>query len=700
MAQRTHFHPLFHLFLTLPGTAVDLHDSNLPAVLEEDHETDTAIDALSAPPKFHERMTQISTMIGKTLVRGNNYTDLMMRCMHVIFERMDKVHSFASTLPHSKPSRVNNAIAPSFSFAFAPEEMQRLIEQDYETGDLTFSYYLKLVGNGVIAPFVTFPFHSLLPTIEDYDKRVIIRAGFNIYWPILTLHNNTIAKACGDKLFILPVQLPQLGYDIATLRIICQEAQLKANKEKTENVQLLLLLDYSQLHSTDLDQQMRSIGRIDLSELGIGNGNVWTIHTDIKFSSWTNRNMNMVKKVVDRTIAKVDVEWESKKLDYTWLHTDPLDEVLQTERGLDALEERFVKLHQLGHTPCAPDFYLRAKLSGQWKRLPGEPHSVKVKNRSACDEWNIERASFGRWLGLYNTETQFAFVDASRPYTRLIPKNIPVQEPGSQAWKIAWNLVLNRFVQHLRGNIATMQGGMLGALAQIVGEQHPIVTVKKNVQAFLAQYSMAYYRDIFVQQQWSEQECSLHVLCDELTQGLQREPLTGEEMAMAGMAAQGYYFLQHARRTQGLHWENPDQSAMFETVIFLMAAIRNTCYLYQWREEPELKKELFDMVRRELFEFHKVYTRYNLNHYGITPAEWEQVMKSQVDDLPDNIFTRTARFAAANMLVKLGFQVTENDPPVIKDRWVGSACGHIWNSDCVQTNLKWDNKYFCGVTEE
>ena len=697
IVQRSHFHPLFHCWTTLPTAVVDVEHSALPADIWDCEDVEAVLDFVSAPPCFHERMTQVGAHLSSGLLRGRNVSDLVSRSYPVIFDRVRKIHSYSCSLETSQLPPGTGRSAPTFSLAFAPEDMQRLIDLDLEVADNHFSSYLQLLSDGAVSPVVLLPFHCLFPMIEDFDKRVAIRAGLEIFWPLLERFHQSMERLCGRHPMIIPVQFPQFAVDGACLKILCQEVALKARNTKTENPQVLLLLDHMQVENSELDVQMRALGRIDLAKAGLGTGTVWTMLTDAPFSSWVVANLPSLKRVIDRIIAKMEKDWEQKGLDYAWTCGEPLEELLHSEKSLDAFEERFAKLHQLGHIPASPDFYLRAKLMGRYKRLPNEPQEIALKQQSARNDWSPEMPSLGRWMGFYDSTMMVPFVNFSRPVTN---KATGAVTSGAQGWKIAWHFTREKIVQRLRGRCVKASGGFFGILSDLVGDEATELPVRKrNVQEFLGRYCMAYYRDIFVQQKWSDADCHVRELCVSLTKETGRE-LTDEELAMAGVAAQGYYLMQSARSSMAVHWEQMDQSAMFDAVVRLMAAVRNYCCLCRWLGRHEEVNEIFALVRESLFEFEQFYDRGRLGDYGVTQREWQESLQSQVEEDSLNIVARASRFAAASQLKKFGFRFRDDDPPVVTDRWVGTACGHIWSPECAQSYLKWENKQYCGVTEE
>ena len=108
------------------------------------------------------------------------------------------------------------------------------------------------------------------------------------------------------------------------------------------------------------------------------------------------------------------------------------------------------------------------------------------------------------------------------------------------------------------------------------------------------------------------------------------------------------------------------------------------------------EKATLDLLKNELIDFVSAFDRYNLPEYGLTRQEWEESLKSQVDESPLNIVERAARRVAARHLRPLGYKTEFTR----EDENLTTNTGHVWSTEIENSNYKWENKLFCGLREE
>jgi hypothetical protein len=452
---------------------------------------------------------------------------------------------------------------------------------------------------------------------------------------------------------------------------------------------VLLLLDNVQAQNCDLDVLMKSWNQIELD----GGVRMSVLFRDRAFSDWVTYSNPSVKKLIDRTIAKVDSELNRLGVDYCWSHFEEIESLTFSSKSAMNFEQKIVKLAQLSYMAVSPDFFVRRKMSGAFGRAAHEPQTVSLRNNSS---WAVNHniPSMGRWVGLLDSNARFPLVDENRPYLRRT-RTGKTQENGPQCWKIAYTRARSTCTTLLKGDPDTMTGGFLEVLAGICGAKDPKITAR-NVADFLTHYIQAYLREHFIQHDLSEADAHIEGLVkDYLLRDCRKRP-SESDIAMAGVAAQGYYFALESHSSYATHYENLDQRAMYQSVVMLTLAFRNLIALKQWQKRPDEVRKLADVLREELVGFANAYERYRLADYGVTRIEWEDAIKSAVDDTPMNLVERAARRVAARHLRPLGLR---KEFPA-EDANITTNVGHIWTTEIENTNYKWENKLFCGMKEE
>lgn len=679
-------HPVYHSHSFQQGSRIDV-EALLPPDLD-DVDLDEFIDQLSEPPKYVERIAPVSTVIGEDIVRGRNYTEMMMKCYRVFLRLYSSVAFYIRQSLLEKYGERN--MVPFMSIEISPETLHRMIELDYEQGENTYNGFMELFRNGMAAPCVTVPFNAILPLLDsEFDQRLCVRSGFLIYWKLLEIYHEFVEQAHGDTQFIVPFWVPECGLSTEVIKIIQEEMVAKAKAEKVKKPHLLLLVDNVQAIDCDLDVLMKSWDQMKLP----GGEIVSLVFRDKSFSEWVVYSNPSVKKLIDRTIAKVDSELNDAGVDYCWSHFEDVESLTFSPRSASNFEQKIVKLAQLSYLAVSPDFFIRWKHSGRFGKAKHEPQNIKLKENTAWSDWHTN-ISLGRWQGVLDSNATIQLVDENRPYVKRT-RSGKVQETGPQCWKIPFCAMRKVCVTELRGDAKTMKGGFLGVLADICGSKDPKI-VARNVADFLVHYTLVHFREHFIQHDHSEADAHLtEVVKDHLLRDCRKRP-KDEEVVIAGVAAQGYYHMLYSERSQATHWENMDQRAVFQSVVLLTLAFRNLIYIHQWQKRPAEVRKLVDLMKTEMFDFKAGFTRYRLADYGVTKQEWDDALKSALDDVPMNVVERAARRTAARHLRPLGLRKDFS----ADDAAITSNVGHIWSVEVENSNYKWENKLFCGMREE
>lgn len=679
-------HPVYHGHSFQSGSRVDI-DRMLPADID-DADLEELIESLSEPPKYQERISPVNMIIGNEIVRGKNWTEMMMKSYRVFLRMFGSIAFYIRQVLAEKFNE--RGMVPYMSCDFDPDNVHRMIELDYEQGENTYSSLMELYRTGVLAPAITVPFHVILPLLDnDFDRRICLRIGLLFYWEIVKEYHQYIRSVHGESRFIVTVWLPECGYSEKVLKILHEEFMAMAKADKIAEPHLVLLLDSQQAINVDNDVLMKSWNVVRVSDKDA----VSVVFRDRSFSEWVTFSNPSVKKLIDRTIAKVDSELNVQEVDYCWGHYEDIEALTFSSKSALNFEQKVVKLSQLSYLAVSPDVFIRRKMNGKFGKAGYEPQVVKVKNNTGWTDWHTN-ISLGRWEGVLDSNSQFRLVDENRPYVRR-SRTGKVQEIGPQCWKLALNRARTTITKLIKGDPETMKGGFLEVLADICGSKDPKIT-KRNVASFLVHFSQIQWREHFLQQDLSEADLNLQEIVDTHLLKDCRKRLSDEDYAMAGVAAQGYYFAIDSHRSDGTFWENLDQRAAYQDVVMLVLAISNYVHLLHWQDRAQEARKVVEVMKTELIDFGSAYVRYRLADYGVTEQEWKDSIKSAIDDTPMNLVERATRKVAARHLRPLGYRKDFTK----EDENLTTNCGHIWSREIENTNYKWENKLFCGLREE
>jgi len=349
----------------------------------------------------------------------------------------------------------------------------------------------------------------------------------------------------------------------------------------------------------------------------------------------------------------------------------------------------------LAYLPVSPDTFIRRKLIKKFGKSPFEPIKVEIRDNTAWSDWHINNISLGRWTGNLDSNAEYKLVDENHPYTRYTVQG-KVEEGGPQCWKIAFNEATKRCVRIVKGDSKTMKGGMLEVLADLIPSKDSEL-VKSNVLEYLIHYSLIYWREYFLHQGYTEPDIYLPDIANKyLLKGTKKKSLSDKECIIAGIAAQAYYFALEGIKSTAAYWENFDQRALYQNVMHITLAMARAIIVYTWLRKPEKAKKVIETLKEELIGFENAYDRYNLADYGVTKSEWNDSIKSVIEDSQLNIVERTARRISARHLRPIGFRKEFS----LEDENIATSTGHLWSGEVDNVNFKWENKFFCGIKEE
>ena len=679
-------HPVYHSHSFITGSRIDI-DRVLPPDLD-DADLDELIEKLSESPKYVERIAPVSVVVGTDIIRGKNWTEMMVKSYRMFLRVFTSIAYYIRQALAEKFDE--RGMIPFMSCDVDPDTLHRIIELDYEQGENTYGTLMDLFRSGVMAPAATTPFHAILPLLDsDFDRRLVIRMGLLIYWKMVKEYHAYVKAAHGESAFVVPFWLPECGYSSATLSILQEEFSAMAKADKIPDAHLVVMLDNQQTRDRDLDVLMKSwnIARVNDKDT------ISLVFRDKGFSEWVTYSNPSVKKLIDRTIAKVDSELNELEINYCWGHFEEIEALAFSSKAAQSFEQKVVKLAQLSYMAVSPDFFARRKMSGKFGRSENEPMEVRLKENTGWGDWHTS-VSLGRWEGVLDSNALFKLVDENHPYVRRT-RTGKVQETGPQCWKIAFNRAREICAKAVKGDPETLKGGVLEILAGICGSKDAKV-VRRNVSEFLVHYTLIHWREHFIQGDMSEADLQLREVAGDYLMKDCRKRLKDEDVVMAGIAAQAYYFALDSQRSHATHYENMDQRAVYQNVAMLVLAMSNYATLLHWLGRAQDAKKVVELIKSELIDFPTAYTRYRLADYGVTEQEWRDSIKSMIDETELTVVARAARRVAARHLRPLGYRKDFTR----EDEHLTTNTGHIWSAEIENTNYKWENKLFCGMREE
>jgi len=681
------FHPVYHCYTYLRGSRVDIERVLKPDLKGDSEEL---IDHLSEPPHFFERLSPVMTHMGDSPIKGRNWTDMMLQCYRSFGKVFTRAKVFLRQSLENKFAE--KSMVPFTSLAVDPDTLVRLLERDYETGENSYSKLMELFESGVIAPCVTTPFHSILPLLpRPFDRRFCIRLGLLFYGPILKVYERYLERI-GENRLVVGFWAPEATATTEIIKMIHEEFRSFCAQKKFRKPHLVLLLGSDQARGVPLDTLMKRWCRINHPDM---QKDTTVVFHDNAFSDWMTNSHPSVKKMIDRTIAKVDVNLNQHETDYIWAHFESLEALTSSPKGVVNLEQRILKLGELGYLTVSPDTFARRKLTGRFGTTQEEPLPIAVHNRGPLFDTAADTSHYGRWCGWgWDTAKKRLVVMPDTPYLRRQRRGA-AKCAGSPCWKIAWNLTRNTCLEFLTGKPATMTGGMFGLLARLSSAKATEVS-RQNVENFLYEYALIYWREHFIQHDLSEADIRFDEIVARTLRKGTRKALTAKEYAAAACAAQAYFFALDSCDSCALDASNLDQRAMFQNAVVLTLAFCNAAAAFHYLGDSKKAGETVTVLERELIDFKSAYDRYHLDQFGVDRAVWETTIKSEVAESKLNMIERAARRTAARQLKAFGYANRFGKD----DEDITSNVGHNWTAEVNNPNYRWANSLFCGVSEE
>ncbi len=679
------------------GTRIDM-DRELPLDLGEEDPEDV-LDLLSTPIAFEDRLSPLSANFNNETLKAINPSDLAMKFYRRLAANLRRV---AAEIEVASRTTFGEKGPVSFlGLGLDPDTITRIIDADFETADNVYTTFVDLMESGFVTPVATTPFHSLLPLFQhDFEIRLLLRAGLEIYWPLLRKYNRAVSRLLGERYFIMPFWLPEGAYSARVLQLLHQEFTRRCEAENIKPCHLVLLLDSEQSKEREQDLLMKRWNT--LRPAPTTRDIVTILFKERTFTDWVIEGHPSTKKQLDRTIAKVDAGLRDRRIDHVWSHFEPLTTLLSTFRSCTNFEQKLVKLTELNYQPCGPDVFVRRKLLKTYGMEEDEPRRTTLRDDTCWSAYADTPGSLSRFTG-YETTGGFAprkLPAVPRPYEARSESGETVTHPGNPCWKPALLAALQRVHRAVIGEPKTFMGGMLGLIRETLPIRRVPVAIR-NIEDFLVEFTHISWKEHFIHHGLSEADIQLREIC--LATLLKDAPeeedpdLTDEQCAVIGCAAHAIYLAHSGLNSTALAFENIDTRAVYENVALMTLAVVHAITALRWNDEGEKAEALFSVFQEEFLDFSNAYTRHGIAELGVDEKTWKETIASGVPlDSPLNVVERAARRLGGRYLRALGFR-KEFDR---KDEHHSTAVGHIWSHDINHLNYKWENEAFCGMAEE
>lgn len=681
------------------GVKVDM-DRDLPLDLEES-DPDELLDMFSSPPEFEDRISPLSCQLNGETLTGINPADLQIKFLRKLTINLGKI---ATDIELASKATFGEKGPISFmGLGLDPDTIARIIEADYDTADNVYTRLMELVERGFITPVATTPFHSLLTNFQhDFEIRLLVRIGMEIYWPLLRKYNRSVAKSHGERYFMMPFWLPEGAYNAKVLQILHQEFTKRCEAEEITPCHLILLLDSEQSKEREQDVLMKRWNTLRPSPTT--RDIVTIMFKERNFTDWVIEGHPSTKKQLDRTIAKVDAVLRDQQIDHLWAHFEPLDTLLSTFKTCHNFEQKIVKLTELKYQPCGPDVFVRRKLLKIYGMEESEPRRTTLKDATCWSAFADTPGSLVRFTGYEESGgfTPKRTLGEERNYPQRLPEGTKKMRKGNPIWKPVLNAALMRLYRLVVGEPKTFMGGMLGTIRDIVPIRR-VPVVMRNIEDFLVFMARIAWKEHFIHHVCSEADIQLREYCfscllKDAPEDEEEPDLTDDDCVQIGAAAHAIYLANMGLNSTGFAFSNIDTRATYENVAMMTLAVVHAMHVYTWRGEKEKAAELYAAFKEELLDFDNAHIRHKVQaSYGVDEKNWKDAIASEVpEESPLNVVTRAARRLGAKYLRDLGLR-SEFER---KDEFISTATGHIWSYEVEHLNYKWENEVFCGIREE
>ena len=598
------------------------------------------------PPELVERRSPVTLRMGGTEIRGDNWTDAMLRFYGAIWKLFRETG--------------RGATSPFCSVDIEPWTLQLLARKRPDS----FWAFRELVRSRLLDPVATVPFHVLLPHAEPEEQRFLSRLGFR-------LHDAVFGRFAGGA--PLGFWFPEALYSERAARSVIQSFQdLEAEKGLSNGAgrrRLFFILDQNQFFGMDYPQKSMSANFVMVDD-----ERVPVFGRDRQISDrWAFRQGTIPELVADITANRTDPVKEGKGIQYALTMASDLESLAGSAEQGERFRELGSALESAGIGRLSHSAFLDRKLKNEYQSWEGELRSkafmVKIRDFSSWSDYmdlGVDYPSDTRWTGL-------------RRWDGLVIARTLGNRRISQIWKQGLAKVLSRAARLVRN-------GACESIGRCVPENGP--GDELQAERFLLGYSNLVFAPLLLASGAQERLDFHHLLEDRL-------PRCRAEQE-AALAARAYYEVLMSSRSCPCFWENIDTRVTFQSVVLLASALLDVaecCERLGLRERAADAERLF---RSNLLDFHEAYRYYQLpglfGAYGweVSEEAWHMAIQSEIPEKSSYdvvkraallVASREGTPAAERALSGLNFDPAQ----VVAD------CGHIEG----ESHGRWANSAFC-----
>lgn len=686
-------HPIEHSVSRQSGCYIDIHEEYEKGVKK--HDSKATYENLSNPPFFIERYSPVSTEVNGENILGTNFTRMMLKAHSKFMELMNEA-SLQNKILIKKMGE--NAFVPYLGIAYDPATLHKALDIEFETGTKIYRNYMHLLESGILNPTITFPFHSILPLLEsEYDLKFMIRTGIEFYMPLIKRSHKYAFEKLGEKRFVVGVWFPECAYTNRIGELTAEIFYELAKENGLDRCQLFFMFDAGQSTEQNKDELIKRLNYVKL-----GKYRIWAYFRENYFSNWLCFQNPSIKKVLDKTLAKLNTDPQKNIAEYIWCHFFEYDALIHSKKSAINFKNIIVKFFETQYLPLSPDEYLRRKLLKIYLSFNYEPAQTEIVDNTSwvsSATWGDNDYQLTRWSGLRVNEDEKTVCDHPKEITRieLDADNNPIMDGKeikidsrlvSQCWKIAINSAKQEIIDFIRGDVETGKGGIFDIFAKFVAPEN----LQEEVLNLLVAYQKLYFKEHFIYLLNSTFDLK-KLITENLT--LKKKRLAQKDLNAIGFALRSYYMAMEATRSSAVHWENFDNQYVYQASVFMTLSLINLSYSYNLQGMTKEKDAAIKMIEDVLVHFENSYDRYQLKGYKVLKKEFNETLKPTVEGTKYNVVTRAARRVAAIHLLREG----KCDFLTEKDKELNAYTDHVWNGELHRANIEWEEPNFCSHLE-
>ena len=587
------------------------------------------------PPEFAERRSPVKLRMGDEDIRGENWTDAMLRFYGAIWKLFREVARnegagcrqqgagtgmtgapVSATAPCTLPPAPSHP-APFCSVDIEPWTLQLLAQRQPNS----FWAFRELVRSGAVDPVATVPFHVLLPHAEPEEQRFLSRLTFRLHGAVMDRANGNGGP--------LGLWFPETLYSERAGRSVVRsflESDLRTTADGGRR-RLFFILDGNQFLGLDYPQKAMSANFVM-----IDTERVPVFGRDRAMSDrWAFRQGTIPEMVADITAERTDPVKEEKGIHYALTLASDLESLAgSAEQGARFLELQD-GLARSGIGMMSHSAFLDRKLNKEFRSWEGELETkafmVRLRDFSSWSDFmdqGVDYSSDTRWTGL-------------RRWDGLVMSRTLWGRRISQVWKQGYAKM-----QAHAARVVRMGAYEAVARCMPAGDAfNPAET-----EEFLLEYSNLVFAPLLLAA-GGDAHLDFHRVLERRLPGCRMD----EE---AALAARAYYEMLMSSRSCPRFWENIDTRVTFQAVAFAAHALLDIAEVCGRLGLVDRAAEAERLFTANLLDFQEAYRYYQLSGlfgafgWEVSEDAWYMAIQSEIPQRSTyNVVKRAALFVAS-----------------------------------------------------